>query len=196
MEQPQPRRDYTAYIVESAWILPSIAIPIAMFVALVLTIYLGGIHLPGHADHLAPEAVAATPPFNQPGVRQIGPREYEVVMVAQVWSWNPREIRVPAGSKVNFVLASRDVTHGLLIDGTTVNVMVLPGEISRVSHVFDRPGEYLMVCQEYCGTGHHLMSGRVVVEGGRGWQRLAQPRWRRRTRRATISRCAGSPAAT
>src|SRR5262249_10314313 len=111
--------------------------------------------------------VPETPPFNQPGLRQIGPREYEAVIVAQVWNWNPREIRVPAGSKVNFVIASRDVTHGLLIDGTTVNTMILPGQISRMAYTFERPREYLMVCHEYCGAGHHTMSGRVIVEGGR-----------------------------
>ena len=65
------RRSFTAYLVESAWILPSIAIPVAMFVALVLTLYLGGIHLPSHADHLAPGQVAQTPPFTQPDLRQV-----------------------------------------------------------------------------------------------------------------------------
>lgn len=167
MDETRPRSDWTAYIVESAWILPSIAIPVAMFVALVLTMYLGGIHLPSHADHLAPDQVLQTAPFTQPGLRQTGPNEYEAAIVAQVWNWNPRELHVPAGSKVSFVIASRDVTHGFLIDGTTVNVMVLPGQVSRATYTFERPGEYLIVCQEYCGSGHHLMSGRVIVEGGR-----------------------------
>lgn len=165
-DQSKPRYDLTAYIVESAWIFPSIAIPVGMFVALVLTTFLGGIHLPSHADHIAPEMVTQTAPFNQPGVRQIGPNLYEAVMIAKAWTWNPAEIRVPAGARVNFILTSVDVVHGLLIDGTTVNVMALPGQITRVSHTFDKPGEHLLVCQEYCGTGHHTMSGRVIVGGG------------------------------
>jgi cytochrome c oxidase subunit 2 len=29
---------------------------------------------------------------------------------------------------------------------------------------FRRPGEYLIVCNEYCGLAHHLMQAKVVVE--------------------------------
>ena len=165
--QPSRRPSYAAYIVESAWILPSIAVPVGMFVALVLTTYLGGLHLPGHADHLAVEAVTSTAPFNAPGTRQIRGNEWEVDLLAAIWNWNPREIRVPAGAKVTFVAASRDVTHSMMIEGTTVNMMILPGQVARATYTFERPGEYLLLCNEYCGSGHHLMAGKVIVEGTR-----------------------------
>jgi cytochrome c oxidase subunit II len=29
---------------------------------------------------------------------------------------------------------------------------------------FSRPGEYLLLCHEYCGRLHHTMSGKVVVK--------------------------------
>ena len=29
---------------------------------------------------------------------------------------------------------------------------------------FTEPGEYLLVCNEYCGTAHHLMQGTLIVE--------------------------------
>ena len=29
--------------------------------------------------------------------------------------------------------------------------------------VFDEPGEYLIVCNEYCGLGHHFMQGKLIV---------------------------------
>jgi cytochrome c oxidase subunit II len=29
---------------------------------------------------------------------------------------------------------------------------------------FDRPGEYPMICHEYCGIAHHTMSGKIIVE--------------------------------
>ena len=32
---------------------------------------------------------------------------------------------------------------------------------------FETPGEYLVVCNEYCGLGHHLMQGKVIVEAAR-----------------------------
>ena len=74
------------------------------------------------------------------------------------------EITVPAGSRVTFELTSRDVVHGFKIDDTPINVMVVPGQISKVTTTFDEPGEYLIVCHEYCGGGHHAMFGKVIVE--------------------------------
>jgi cytochrome c oxidase subunit 2 len=41
--------------------------------------------------------------------------------------------------------------------------MVIPGQVSRVTATFDKPGEYLIVCHEYCGAGHHVMFGKVIV---------------------------------
>jgi cytochrome c oxidase subunit 2 len=42
--------------------------------------------------------------------------------------------------------------------------MVLPGQIAHVEARFDTPGEYPMLCHEYCGIAHHTMAGKVVVE--------------------------------
>ena len=46
-----------------------------------------------------------------------------------------------------------------------VNAMVIPGQITRITGTFDEPGEYNIVCHEYCGIGHHGMWGKVVVGG-------------------------------
>jgi cytochrome c oxidase subunit II len=43
-------------------------------------------------------------------------------------------------------------------------VMLIPGHISRVVHTFRERGEYLTICHEFCGLGHHLMAGKVIVE--------------------------------
>ncbi len=65
---------------------------------------------------------------------------------------------------MTFISTSADVIHGLHIERTRVNVMLIPGQISKVEYTFDEPGEYLMICHEYCGSGHHLMYGKVIVE--------------------------------
>jgi cytochrome c oxidase subunit 2 len=87
-----------------------------------------------------------------------------VVVVAQAWAFIPAEIRVPAGAEVTITSTSVDIIHGLAVAGTRVNMMLLPGQISRNTYRFDRPGEYLLLCHEYCGTGHHTMSGKLIVE--------------------------------
>jgi cytochrome c oxidase subunit 2 len=43
-------------------------------------------------------------------------------------------------------------------------VMLLPGQLSRVTARFDKPGEYPMICHEYCGIAHHTMGGKIIVE--------------------------------
>src|SRR3990172_5782147 len=158
------RRGTTIYLYELFWILPSIAIPVGMLVALVVFAFGTGVHLPGHEGRVEPTAVLATPPFDQPGTVQSGPGQYEVRMIGGIWLFTPNEIRVPVGSTVTFVATSRDVIHGLFIPGANVNVMLIPGQISRVIARFDRVGEYFIACHEYCGIAHHTMGGKVIVE--------------------------------
>lgn len=161
------KRGTTIYLYELAWILPSFAIPVGMLVALVVTAFGAGVHLPGVEGRIDPRKVAETAPFDKPGVVELAPGQYEVRMTAQIWSFAPNEIRVPAGSTVHFWATSKDVVHGLLIPRVNVNVMVLPGQIAHAQARFDRPGEYPIICHEYCGIAHHTMAGRVIVEAKR-----------------------------
>ncbi|ADU50382.1 cytochrome c oxidase subunit II [Thermaerobacter marianensis DSM 12885] len=159
---------------EKMWIWVSAAFLLALVLVLAYTTCGMGIHLPGsgdaHAagvDHgtAAPAHVTANdPPFTAPGVRAVGPNRYEVVMTAQVFGFEPNEIRIPRGATVDFVVTSKDVIHGFMIPGTTVNTMIIPGQVTHVQYTFDKPGEYTFFCHEYCGIGHHVMSGRIVVE--------------------------------
>lgn len=153
------------------WFLYASIVVLALFFgAILLSIGEAGIHLPTRDDTLDPAAVDQTAPFDAPGVTQIGEEQYRAVIVAQTWQFNPAEIRVPAGSEVEFVLTSRDVIHGILIPRTTVNAMIIPGRVTRVTATFDEPGEHTIVCHEFCGlanegVGHHSMFGKLVVEG-------------------------------
>jgi cytochrome c oxidase subunit 2 len=154
----------TVYLYELAWILPSIAIPVGMLAALLVTAFGAGIHVPSVAGRIDPTRVTETAPFDQPGIVPTGPVTYEVRMIGQIWAFTPNEIRVPVGSTVTFVATSKDVIHGIFIPGANVNVMLIPGQISRVTARFDREGEFFMACHEYCGVAHHTMGGKVIVE--------------------------------
>lgn len=154
---------------ERAWIIASVVLLALLGGAIVYSSASMGIHLPGvegtsHAHH-APAAAGAAPGGVEPGIRQVGPNEYEVTMLARVWNFTPNEIRVPQGAKVTFVIHSADIIHGIKILDTNVSMMVIPGQVGKATYTFTKPGEYLFVCHEYCGAGHHLMSGKVVVEG-------------------------------
>jgi len=148
---------------EKAFLLLSGGVLVLFIGALAFATLGMGIHLPGRAGEIDPTAVRSTPPFDHPGVRQVGPGRYEAVVLAQAWRYDPQEIDVPAGSTVTFRVTSADVIHGFYIEGTRVNFMVLPGEITEETYTFREPGEHRLICDEYCGAGHQLMAGKVVV---------------------------------
>ena len=53
--------------------------------------------------------------------------------------------------------------HGLLVTGTNVNTMVVPGYVAQVHTRFTKTGDLLMPCHEYCGLGHSQMVATVKV---------------------------------
>lgn len=123
-----------------------------------------GMGPPSHKETIDPQKVDETAPFDNPGIKKIGEKEYEVVMTLQAFSFTPSDIEIPAGSTVHFTLTSKDVVHGFQVVNTNLNAMVMPGHIQKISQTFDEPGEYLVLCNEYCGAGHQLMSTKIIVK--------------------------------
>ena len=148
---------------EKAFLVVGLAVLVACGGALVYASTLG-IHLPGKAGLLDPAQVAQTAPFDNPGVFQTGPNQYTAVIVARAWAFSPAELHVPVGGEITFIATSTDVIHGLNVESTRLNMMLIPGQISKNTYTFREPGEYLLICHEYCGLGHHTMAGKVVVE--------------------------------
>lgn len=148
---------------EKGFLAAGIVVLVGCMAALAYVSFGRHIHLPGDAGRIDPRAVASTPPFDNPGVREVAPGRYEVVIIARAWSFQPAEVRVPAGAEITFVATTTDVLHGFNVEGTRLNMMLIPGQISRNTYTFDEPGEHLLICHEYCGIGHHTMAGKVIV---------------------------------
>ncbi len=110
-----------------------------------------------------PTCVTNVAPFTQGQVIDKGNRHYEVHMVAKMWAFDPPEVRLPPGSEVDLYLSSLDITHGLYIEHTNVNLMAVPGSVNAARFRLDTEGEYSAICHEYCGAGHHFMMGKFVV---------------------------------
>src|SRR5699024_1547732 len=105
-----------------------------------------GMGPPSHKETIDPQKVDQTAPFNDTGVKKVGDNKYEVVMTLQAFSFNPNNIEIPAGAEVTFVMTSKDVTHGFQVAGTNINAMVMPGYIQEITHTFEEPGEFLVLC--------------------------------------------------
>ncbi len=102
-------------------------------------------------------------PFKDAKVIEQGPKRYEVHYVARMWKFEPQDLEVVPGSTVDIYLSTADVTHGMQIVGTNVNLMAVPGAVNYARVKFDKAGDYLVVCNEYCGVQHHNMAGRIHV---------------------------------
>jgi cytochrome c oxidase subunit 2 len=80
-----------------------------------------------------------------------------------MWAFEPSVLRVPTGSTLDIYAVTKDVTHGLEIAGTNINLMVVPGAIANGRVHFTKPGIYTIVCHEFCGKGHQNMTARIEV---------------------------------
>ena len=83
--------------------------------------------------------------------------------IGQQYSFTPACILVPAQTPITMRATSADVVHGILVQGTNVNTMLVPGYVSEQFMRFEKTGDYLMPCQEFCSFGHEGMWGKVKV---------------------------------
>ncbi len=179
MTQPAPFDDGADHVerVEHRWAGVSVAIVallvvIATFAALyhaampqarVETVDPRTLHLGG--EFIESNLGSAVEPDGSITVRGIG----------QQYSFTPSCMVVPTDTPVTFRTTSADVVHGFLIDGTNINLMLVPGYISSLNARFETPGERLMPCHEFCGMGHE---GRIRVVDKPAFARLAADRRR------------------
>ncbi len=83
--------------------------------------------------------------------------------IGQQYSFTPACILLPTQTPITLRATSADVIHGILIQGTNINTMLVPGYVSEQHMRFEKTGDYLMPCQEFCSFGHEGMWGKVKV---------------------------------
>jgi len=110
-----------------------------------------------------PTCLTSVKPFQKGEVITHSPNHYEVHYVARMWRFEPEQVTVPAGSTVDVYVSTPDVTHGLILVGTDLNLMAVPGVVNYARIKFPRPQVYQMICHEYCGLGHDRMAATLRV---------------------------------
>lgn len=153
---------------ERYWLMTVFAVIGAFVAALLAGVFIFGVRLPSPVARIDPQMLGPkqidNTEFAEPGVRHMGGNQYTAHVLAQTWFFTPKELRVPAGSEVTFVVTSKDVVHGFIIESHNINLMLVPGQVARATAKFNRPGTYRIICHEYCGSGHHTMIGKIIVE--------------------------------
>jgi len=86
----------------------------------------------------------------------------DIYLLGRMWSWTPI-LKLRKGATYTLHLSSLDVNHGFNLHPFNVNFQVVPGYDYGLRVTPTEAGDFRIVCNEFCGIGHHLMLGRVIV---------------------------------
>ena len=148
---------------EKNWMRFSVVMLLVFFVAVTVAGFAAGYQLPGDDGKVDPRTVTEEGPWSEPGVTEIADGKFEAYVVAQAWNFAPREIVLPVGAEITLYVTSPDLQHGFKVTDTNINVMVVPGQVSKMTFTFDEVGEFPYICHEYCGQGHAAMFGTFKI---------------------------------
>jgi cytochrome c oxidase subunit 2 len=88
--------------------------------------------------------------------------------VGAQWRWTLDRNTVRAGELVEFQVSADDVNHGFAIyqgkSRIIAQTQAMPGYVNKLQVRFTEPGDYEVLCLEYCGLAHHGMRAAIKVQ--------------------------------
>src|SRR6516225_2852457 len=150
---------------ERRWsVVVGVAITI-IFAAVLYAALVLNVNPPSNIETIDPKTLHLSNEFTEAnlGTKVEAGGQVTTRIVATQFAFDPQCVIVPANEPVTLRLSSPDVIHGILVTGTNVNTMVVPGYVSQVHTVFTKTGDLLMPCHEFCGLGHSEMLATVRV---------------------------------
>lgn len=91
----------------------------------------------------------------------------DVYLLGRLWQWWPL-IELEKGQTYRLHISSMDWQHGFSLQPVNINTQILPGYEMVMTITPDTDGEQTIICNEFCGIGHHNMVGKIyVTEGGK-----------------------------
>ncbi len=90
----------------------------------------------------------------------------DVYLLGRLWQWWPL-LELEKGQTYRLHISSMDWQHGFSLQPININTQILPGYEMVLTITPDTSGDQTVICNEYCGLGHHNMVGKIyVTEGG------------------------------
>ena len=87
----------------------------------------------------------------------------DVYLIARLWQWYPI-LELEKDQSYRLHLSSMDWQHGFSLQPVNINLQIVPGYEMVITVAPDQAGEFTVVCNEFCGIGHHLMLGKIYVK--------------------------------
>ena len=91
------------------------------------------------------------------------PAGSDVYLLARLWQWYP-VLELEQGQTYRLHLSSMDWQHGFSLQPENINLQVIPGYEMVIKITPNKAGDNTIVCNEYCGIGHHTMTGEIYVK--------------------------------
>jgi cytochrome c oxidase subunit 2 len=172
IHSPAPNWFHAPTGAERLWVGLALAWCVVMSIAMPYWHFKGKQNSTGEAYRVTPQAfMERTEAFVQ--ANKVGEDNYvpvvepapgsDVYLVAMMWRWYP-VLKLKAGQTYRVHVSSMDLQHGLSILPINVNFQVLPGYDHVITMTPKEKGTYDVVCNEFCGIGHHQMTGKILVE--------------------------------
>jgi len=87
----------------------------------------------------------------------------DAYLIGKNWRWYP-VLKLKKDIEYRIHISSGDYQHGFSLLPMNMNFHVVPGYDHVISLTPTQTGEFSIICNEFCGAGHHLMSGLIIVE--------------------------------
>lgn len=157
---------------ERRWIGVSLLVVGLMVAIITVDALFHGINPPGRVETIDSAKLHLSQEFAEDrlGVSIAPNGAITVRMVAGRYSFFPKHVEVPANRPLTFRWVSMDVLHGVHIPMTNMSTMIVPGYVAEITTSFPKPGEYPLLCNEYCGLGHNHMWSHVSVVAAEDWK--------------------------
>lgn len=91
------------------------------------------------------------------------PAGSDIYMLGRLWQWYPI-LQLEKDKTYRLHLSSMDWQHGFSVQPININLQVVPGYEMVINVTPDKSGDYGVICNEYCGIGHHTMVGKIIVK--------------------------------
>lgn len=86
----------------------------------------------------------------------------DAYMLGRLWEWYPI-LELEKGKSYRLHLSSMDWLHGFSLQPENINLQVHPDYEMVVTVTPTTSGEFSVMCNEFCGIGHHTMVGKIFV---------------------------------
>ena len=106
-------------------------------------------------------ALAAVAPKTNLASAAVNPKV--IVISAKKFQFTPNEITIKKGEPVILRMTSTDRVHGFMSKPFKIDTDIPPDKTTDIAVTPATAGNFTIICDHYCGTGHSNMKMKVTV---------------------------------